>query len=46
MNKSIDKARDLGFGVEKTGMIQDDMQAFIFNANFDNDFKSDFYDEF
>ena len=33
-------------GVTYTSMAQDDMDAFIFNAQFDTDFKSDYFDEF
>ena len=32
--------------VEKTSMDQDDMQAFIFHANFDNEFFADYDNEF
>ena len=32
--------------VEKTSVLQDDMKAFIFAANFENDFQSDYYNEF
>ena len=32
--------------IEKTSMIQDGMDAYIFNAKFNNDYFADFYDEF
>ena len=32
--------------IEKTSMSQEGMQVFIFNGKFDNDYFSDFYDEF
>ena len=32
--------------VEQTSMVQDDMQAFVYPANFDTDFRGDFFDEF
>ena len=31
---------------EDVSMIQNDMQAFIFNAKFNNDFHAEYYDEF
>ena len=32
--------------IKNSSMNQDDMQAYIFNANFDNDFLTEHYDEF
>ena len=32
--------------LENISMVQDDMKAFIFTANFDNDFQGDYFDEF
>ena len=32
--------------IKNSSMNQDDMQAYIFNANFNNDFSTDFNDEF
>ena len=34
------------FKIKKISMVQDDIEAFIFNANFDNDFKTDYNSEF
>ena len=33
-------------GYENVSMLQHDMQAFIYNANLNNDFNSDYSDEF
>ena len=34
-------------GVKKVSFdFDDDAEAFIFNASFDNDFRADYYDEF
>ena len=38
------KSRD--WGIKKSSMIQDDMEAFIFDAKFDSDSFSDSFDEF
>ena len=34
------------FPVKKTSMIQDDMDAYIYPANFSNEYFADIYDEF
>ena len=33
-------------GVKKVSFFDNDTEAFIFNASFDNDFRADYYDEF
>ena len=35
-----------GDGVEQTSMVQDNMQAYIYPANFDTDFTGELFDEF
>ena len=42
--KKLKEMKDKGF--EKVSMIQEDMKAYIFNTNYNNDFFSDHYDEF
>ena len=32
--------------IEKTSMVQDDLEAYIYNASFDNEFHTDYFDEF
>ena len=34
------------YQIKQSSMVQDDMQAFIFNARFDNNLIADHYDEF
>ena len=32
--------------IEKSSMVQDDSEAYIYNASFDNDFNTDYFNEF
>ena len=38
--------KDLGKLKENVSMNQGDMEAYLYNARFDNEFSTDFYDEF
>ena len=32
INRDLDRARENGIGLKKTSMVQDDLDAFVFNA--------------
>ena len=45
LRREAEREEDLSF-LDGVSMVQDGMEAFIFPANFDNNFQADYYDEF
>ena len=44
--RELKRMREKRDNIEKTSMVQDHSDAYIYNARFDNDFQTDYFDEF